>query len=1104
MSSKAEHPDLEELLVKRGRRPLTSLEERLLFLAELEPGNAAYNLPAALRFRGALDTGVLRRAFEIVINRDSAFRTSFGRVDGIPVATRQPAQPPEWESTDLGHLEAAEALVLARSQLHLMARRPFHLDRPPLIRVALFRISDDDHLMGCVTHHICSDGWSVAMLLREIGTTYDRLRAGSILDDAHTRDEAHVRTVLAERRWVRDKGPEALSFWRAELADAPHFVEFFLDRPRDRLQDGGGDFEAFRVGPVLSARVDEACRRAQVTKFVFFLAAFGALLQRYTLNRDLLVGVPVANRRSREAEGLIGAFVNTVPVRLRLDAAAPFVDLLRATQASWHTSVPHQPLPFGVLVDALQPQRDPGVSPLVQLCFTYQNVRLEGLGFTDLEVVAADGSPLSFNSLEVRSGTAKFDLSLSIEEAGGEIVGQFEYSTGTFDEADAIDLRKRFLEVVAAATEDVSAAICDLLLEPETSPRRLMGAAALDSPSGRNVPELIWANLARMAESPAIVAGDVRVSYGQLADRTARVAQLLSLSGVGPGDRVGVRVRRSADLYAVILAVWQCGAAFVPFDENHPDAYVAKILEQGKCTALVAEVPVAGVPDGVIALAPSDSDQVAPAPLTVAYEFEGAAEAYVLFTSGSTGRAKGVIVTHGNLASAAAAWVACYGLDSGPLVHLQFASPAFDVFTGDLVRALAYGGSLVVTPQELLGRPADLLAFLRSHRAEFAEFVPSVLVPLARYADSMGERLGDLGIVVAGSEAISVPELAMVRRVCQPSTRVFNSYGITETTIDNFLFEMVEDTAGLARLPIGRPLSNTAAAIIDAFGRSVPDGLPGELLILGPCVSLGYLDEPELTSKSFCDGGVVGSPGVRGFKTGDLVRRRRDGNLEFLGRRDAQLKRRGVRLEPEAIEAALRDHRSVGQAGVVMHGGGVRLVAFVAPSGTIAPNPTTLRGWLRERLPITQCPDLVAVVERIPLTVSGKIDRLALSELPLSQPAIRPLAPGDETVLAAIWSGLLATEVTGADADFFALGGHSLLLGQLAVALQDSFGCEIGLRELLFTSGLAEQAALVARLRAAGPTMGRAITAAPRSRSTIRVSRHGRIGDPSPFTTGLD
>ncbi len=1035
--------------------PLSFAQERLWFLDQLAPGEATYNIAGGVRLAGDLDVSALSRALAEVVRRHEALRSRFAPGPEGPVQWTLPAPAPHLPVVDLAGL-AGEVERLAVAE----ARRPFDLAGGPLLRTVLLRLGAAEHVLLAAMHHIAADGWSMEVFLREVAALYGAFVAGqpSPLPEPPLQ---YGDFALWERSWLQGESLEArLAAARERLAGVPRTLELPTDHPRPALLSSRGARLPISLSAGLSAAVTALGRREGATTFMVLLAAFEALLGRYTGAEDLLVGSPVANRGRVELEGLIGCFVNTLVLRGDLSGDPPVRELLARTRAATLAAYPHQDLPFERLVEDLVAERSLSRNPLIQVLFVFQG-----------RPAAPALQGLAASRLDVHPGTAKLELTLELEERPGGFGGWLEYSSDLFAPGTIERLAGHYETLLAGLLADPGRLLSELpLLTAEERAEILGGWSGRETewPEGDLLHELFAAQARRTPGAVALIHGETRWTYGELAGRAARLARRLRRLGAGPEVPVGIFLSRTPDLVAAMLAVLGSGGAYVPLDPVYPQERLTAILADCAAPVLVTERSLTGLVSGygaqVVLVDGEDGKDSRDDKDDRGSEGAGAeALAYVIYTSGSTGRPKGVAIEHRS-AAALVHWARETFAPAELAGVLAATSICFDLSVFEIFVPLATGGCVILAENalelpRLQAATAGEVTLVNTVPSAMAELVRQGAVPASvRTVNLAGEPL-------RGTLARSLHGLGTVRRL-------LNLYGPSEDTTYSTISEV-----GIAGEPtIGRPLPNTRAYVVDAHLHPLPVGVPGELLLAGRGLARGYLGRPELTAERFVPDPFAAAPGARLYRTGDLARWTPEGELEFLGRLDHQVKVRGFRIELGEIETALQSHPAVRETVVVARESGapgaeardLRLVAYVATSEPLPGFPAELRAHLQARLPEYMVPAAWVALEALPRTPNGKVDRKAL-QAPAAAAETRWTAPRtpEEELLAGLWAEVLGVERVGTDDDFFGLGGHSLLATRVISRVRKTFGVEIPLRRLFESPTVAGFAAALARARGA-------------------------------------
>ncbi|WP_257463564.1 non-ribosomal peptide synthetase, partial [Archangium lipolyticum] len=1030
---------------------LSFAQHRLWFLEKLQPGTSLYNNPFAFRLLGIVDAEALRRGLEALVTRHAAMRTTFVEHQGEP---RQVVRPPARFELPLEDLRALpEPKLAAQERMRAHARQLFDLERGPLVRATLLRLSEHEHLLLLTLHHIICDGWSMELLMGEMAAFYQAFSRG-MEPRLPPLSWQYPDFARWQRQWMRGAELERqLGFWRERLRGAAP-LELPLDRPRPVDPTLAGAVYPVRLERGLTQAVQELAQREGATPFMVLLAAFQVLLGRYAGQDDVVVGTPIANRTRKETEGLIGLFVNTLALRTTFSDDPSFRELVARVRQGSLEAYAHQDVPFEAVVDALQPERDLRRTPLFQVMFVLHNVGRD---------TASELPELRLENLPAHAGHSPFDLTLSLSHNGGELVGELEYGTELFDESTVArfvgHLRRLLEEAVAHPERRLSA--LGLLTEAERE--RLMGewkGTRAPFPGQSCLHHLVEAQAVRTPEAVAAEYGGQRLTYTEMMRRARGLARRLRALGVGPEVRVGLCARRSLELVVGMLGVLEAGGAWVPMDPSLPTERLGWLLEDSGARVLLTQEKLlerlpARRPE-TLCLDSLWSELEREADGKVESGAGADNLAYVLYTSGSTGRPKGTLVTHRGVVNLVVQEAQAYQVGPGSRV-LQFASPAFDISVEEIFTTLCAGGTVCLAPAEEMMPGPSLQQLLRESSITVLSLTPAAL------AATPADGLPALRTVISGGEAC--PEDVVARWA--PERRFLNTYGPTEATV---VATLVECQADGRVPPIGRALPNVEVYVLDGHLRPVPVGHKGELYLGGVGLARGYLGRADLTAERFIPHPFSTEPGARLYRTGDVVRWRGDGQLEFSGRADQQVKVRGFRIEPGEIEAALVEQPAVREAVVVAREdvpGNKRLVAYLVARPGQTLEPGELRKALRQRLPEYMVPSAFMVLEALPLTTNGKVDRRALPA-PQATPGTERYVPprnAMEELVAGLFGELLRAERVGAEDNFFELGGHSLLATQVVSRLRESCGVEVPLRTLFEAPTVAELAGRIQSLR---------------------------------------
>ncbi|MCO8273920.1 amino acid adenylation domain-containing protein [Actinoplanes sp. TRM 88003] len=1028
-----------------GDLPLSFGQEQMWFLNGLEPDSPEYLVPLVLRLTGPLDTAALERSWSVVCARHEILRTRHITRGGVPVQVIDEMTARPLPVDDLTAEAGDEAAVRARVHGETSAGFDLAVDWP--VRARLFRLGAEEHLLAVTFHHIACDEWSTRVFGSDLGACYRAMVEGT--PPALTPLPVQYADYAA---WQRTRDLDGhLAYWREQLAGALP-LELPTDRPRPAVRDAVGAQVDFDVPAGLAARIRTLAERHGTTPFVVLLTAYQSFLARITGQDDVSVGTVVSGRTRPELQQLIGYGINSLVLRAAWAGEPAFDELVTRNRAGLLAAFDHQEVPFALLVDELQPERDMSRTPLYQVAFTMHEWREDAVALPGVQVT---GVPLA-------TGVAKCDLTLQVQERpDGTMLGRFEYATALFDAATVRRFADGFQQLLADAVRRPQTRFSDLALLDDQAHAAVVAAAgtAGGPPVAGCAHELFAARAARTPDAVAVVAGPDRMTYAQVEARANRLARHLRALGAGPGVLVGVCLERDAELLPALLGVLKSGAAYLPLDPAHPADRLGYVLDDARAPILVSIEALAGTLAGVfhgdVVRLDSDADEIA------ARSAEPVASGatpddliYVIYTSGSTGRPKGVEITHSNVVRLMTTAHEHYGFGPADVVSMSH-SYTFDVSVFEMWAALLHGGRLVVVPRDVTRAPDDFLDLLVEERVTVLSQTPTAfrsLVAAAAAADPRIDRLALRAVVFAG-EKLEFGELPpWTDRLGLRAPVLANMYGITETTVHTTYYELTaDDLAPAAPNRVGRPLSDLSVHLLDRFGHPAPVGVPGEIHVGGPGVARGYLNRPGLTAQRFVPD-PFGPPGSRLYRSGDLARRRPDGGLDFLGRIDDQVKIHGYRIELGEVQAVLAAHPGVRDAVVVVREdvpGDKRLVGYLVADGE-PPAPADVRARMAESLPEYMVPAAVVAVPAFPLTVNGKLDKRALpapgGEAFAQTTYVAPRT-ATEDLVAAVWRDVLTADRVGVDDSFFDLGGDSIRAVALVGALREA-GFDVAVRDV--------------------------------------------------------
>ncbi|GHH24533.1 non-ribosomal peptide synthetase [Streptomyces rubradiris] len=1042
----------------RERRFATSFpQQRMWFLDQLNPGSAAYNIPAAVRVRGPLDVELWRRSLNEIVRRHESLRTTFEETDGgEPVQVVHETGELELTVVDCAHLSGPDGEAGVKELARQEFTRPFDLGTGPLMRMKFLRLAPDEHVLLLTMHHIVADLWSTSVLFGELAALYEGYLTGAGAELPKLSVQ-YADYAAWQRKQLTGPGFAAeLEYWKKTLAGAAPILELPTDRPRPAVLGSAGASRPFRLPASVMSGVRELSRRTGTTPFMTLLAAYVALLHRYSRQEDIVVGVPVANRGQSQVEQLIGYFVNTLALRNDVSGNPAFTELLGRVRGTVLEAFAHQEVPFERLVEELRPDRDLSRSPLFQVSFVYQNIPVPEFG--------AGG--LRMELMETESSTARFDLELQVFEEGDELSGWFEYNTELFDAATIDRMGGHLRVLLDNLLADPGQRILDVALLTEEEQRaqyRERADTRHEWPDQLLTHQRVERQATLRPDAEAVYCQGVTLTYAQLDASANRLARRLRALGVGRDVMVGICLERSLDMVVAVLAVLKAGGAYVPVDPKLPGDRIAFMIEDAGLPVMITQSSVApGLPrSGATTLCVDELREELAAESAEPLDTPVGGEdlAYVIYTSGSTGRPKGVQLPHRALRNLFWAMKQWPGIDAGDSL-LAVTTLSFDIATLELLLPLVEGARVVLATREVATDGKLLAEEMAASGATMMQATPSTWRMLldAGWPGRPGLR----GLICG--EALP-PDLA--RRLLAKGVELWNMYGPSETTIYSLGTRIVDDT-----ITIGRPIANTEVHILDAEGRPVPPGVPGELCIGGAGLARGYINRPELTARQFIPNPFDSSLADRLYRTGDLVRRRVDGTIDYLGRLDHQVKLRGYRIELGEIESVLMCQEQVKDSVVVVREdqpGDQRLVAYVVPdraTGATEELRRLLRVALAEKLPGYMVPASFVFLDALPLTPSGKTDRGALPA-PEGQETrtaayVAPRDAGEEA-LCDLFAQVLNVSRVGIDDGFFALGGHSLLATRLVARIRATLGVELPVRALFEKQTVAELAELLRR-----------------------------------------
>ncbi|MDB6111552.1 MAG: hypothetical protein JWR69_3302, partial [Pedosphaera sp.] len=1051
---------------KKGGLALGFAQQRLWFLDQLHPESPLYNFPIAFRLTGQLNREAVEYSLNAILVRHEALRTRFVCVEGNPAQTIDEPLSLKLPVVDLTHVPIDARELEAQRLVASEAKRPFNLAQDLMVRALLLQLEPQEHILVVTVHHIATDAWSMGIFFGELAVFYEARAAGRPAEIPELPIQ-YADFAVWQREYLQGAVLESqVAYWKKQLAGATAFLGLPTDRARPAVQTFRGGNQTHRIPAAVTDALLQISRRAGVTPFMTYLAAFKVLLHRYSKQEDILVGCPIAGRSLVETEKSIGFFVNTLVMRTDLSGDPRFTDLLGRVREVAFGAFAHQELPFDKLVEELHPERTTSQVPLIQVMFVFQNSPAQSFGL----------SGLTSQPVEVGSETAKFDLTLFLEERPGGLTAIWEYSLDLFEEATIKRISGHFGNLLEGIAADPGQPVSQIPLLTEAERHQLVvewNNTRTEYPKHQCIHELFEEQARLTPEAIALTFGERHLTYQELNTRANQLAHYLRRAGVQPGKGVGLCLERSLTLVVGLLAILKAGGGYAALEPNLPKERLAGMLEDLQTPIVLTQeklVPfiqksfvLAGGPASALICLDRDWSEFANEStenlpgVTCAMDL-----AYVSFTSGSTGRPKGVCVPHRGVVRLVRD--TNYANFSAADVFLQLAPVSFDASTWEIWGCLLNGGRLVVFPPYTPSL-TELSSTIQNHHITTMWLTSGLF---NQVVDELPECLKSLRQLLTGGDVLSVPHVKKALSLLGEGCRLLNGYGPTENTTFTTCHPIPPGSTEARSVLIGRPISNTQCYVVDERLQPVPVGVPGELLAGGDGLALGYLNRPELTAEKFIPHPFSDEPGARLYRTGDLVRYRADGNLEFLGRLDTQVKIRGFRIELGEIESVLGRHAGV-EACVVMaredQTGTKRLVAYVVGQTPSSKGSGELRRFLGERLPEYMLPSVFIFLDALPLTPNGKVDRGALPAPDQGRPEleIKYVGPGDvlERELTKVWEAVLGVQPIGMEDKFFDLGGHSLLAVRLLARVEKEFGRKLPLAAVFQAPTIARMAQLL-------------------------------------------
>lgn len=1032
-------------------------------LDQLQPGNPAYNKTQAIRLTGSLNVTALEQSFNALIQRHEVLRTNFATRNDRPVQVIARTATFNLLKVNLGTLSEAERDVQIQHLATKEAQQPFNLSRDLLLRGTLLYLAANEYVLFLTVHHIVSDGWSDGLIIQELMVLYKGFCYGKPSPLPNLPIQYADFAVWQQKRLQGELLETQLAYWRSQLAGIPT-LQLPSDHPRPPVQTFRGARLPLNLSKSLSEALKVLSQREGVTLFTVLLAAFNILLYRYTDQKDIPLGCPIANRNQAEVEGLIGFFANTLVLRTDLSGDPTFRELLTRVREVVSGAFTHQELPFEKLVEDLKPERNLSHNPLFQVVFFLNTAPMPDLKLPTL----------TLDVLPVERGTTVFDLTLEMVDTEQGLAGSLEYNTDLFDMVTMSRLLEHFQTLIQAIVANPKERISNLPLLTEVQKHQLLvewNQTQADYPQNVCIHTLFEAQVERTPESIAVVSEENHFSYSQLNSRANQIARYLQSLGVNPGTRVGVYIERSVDMVVGILGILKAGGTYIPLDLSYPLERLIFMIDDAQISVLLTQEHLFdNFPSSFMRVVCIDADWEAFAQESqenCVCEVTTSHLAYIIYTSGSTGKPKGICVSHQSV-NRLTFNTNYIKLESDDKVA-QLSNVSFDAATFEIWGALLHGAQLTVINTDIVLSVWNFATVLHKEGISVLFLTTALFNQLVH---EIPDNFSSIRYFLFGGEIVNPQRVKEVLKYIPPQ-KLLHVYGPTEVTTFSCCYSVNEVPEEATTIPIGRPISNTEVYLLDSNLQPVPIGVSGELYLGGPGLAYGYLNQPDLTAEKFIPNPFSTKSGTRLYKSGDQARYLSNGNLEYIGRIDEQVKIRGFRIELGEIESALNCHSTIQQSVVMVREdspGDKRLVAYFVPHNPSAPSSSSeLRHFLLKRLPQYMVPSNYILLTAFPLTVNGKVDRRKLPEpksldLKLEETFVAPRSALEET-LVSIWTEILGLEQISINSNFFELGGHSLLATQLISRLRKAFHIELSLHVLFENPTVASLAMAIVQIQ---------------------------------------
>ncbi len=1039
--------------------PLSFSQQSMWFFDKFTKGNPVFNICNAVHMQGILHKDKFVKALNQLIARHESLRTTFTNIDGKPVQMIHTAFSVDIPEIDIRHVAKADVENHLKIVIKEEARRIFNLEKGPLFRFCLFVLGENEYVFSMTIHHIIADAWSNAIFIGEFFKLYEAYINEENLSLPELKIQYADYACWERKRFEEEMPEELLDYWRKQLAN-PTTLQLPTDFPRAKSKDYEGGYETLIVPPNICQKLQAICKNEGTTLFMIILSAFQTLLYRYSGQTDIFMGTVVANRNRKDVEDLVGFFMNTLVLRTSFEGDPTFIDVLQRVKKMTLDAYTYQELPFDKMLEEIKPERDVSMTPLFQVMFILQNTQK-----VELELPG-----LKMHQLEAQSGMSPFDLRLQLTEVDDGLKGGFEYSTALFKPSTIKRISEHLLSILEYVVNFPEVNVSDIPIMTKQEKSQILNefnSTAADYSKDKVIYQLFEEQAQKNANSVAVIFEDKQLTYKELNEKTNQLARFLREKGVDQGSIVGIMLERSLEMIIGIMAIEKAMGAYLPIDPHYPIDRINYILEDSGTTLLLTNKKFDSIETEkqIEKIYLEDESLYKGDCSNLLYKADSDSIAYVIYTSGSTGKPKGTMIEHHSLINRLEWMQKKYSIDENDTI-LQKTTFTFDVSVWEMFWWSIQGAKVCFLEPGAEKDPGMIVRAIEKNNVTVMHFVPSMLTSFLEHLKDTGEaeRISCLRQVFASGEALTPTQVGLFNSLLKTNgTKLANLYGPTEATIDVSYFDCIEEDC-VNSVPIGKPIDNIQLYVMDKKMQLQPIGVPGELCIAGVGLAKGYLNRPDLTSEKFIENPF--SEGKKLYRTGDLVKWREDGNIEYLGRLDFQVKIRGLRIELGEIENAILLHPGIKECIVnawEKQPGDLHLVSYIVCEKGTNIESAELQGFLSKTLPDYMVPRIFVFMDTMPLSANGKADRKALPK-PVLEKKAEYVAPRNdiESIITDIWKEELGLNTVGVNDNFFEVGGHSLLLTKVHSRLNKQFQRELSLIELFTHSTISSLAKYIA------------------------------------------